>query len=114
MCERRATRDDRRRRVTRASRVSTRFGHSANTHLAIFQNSDDDRQLLRATDVIARRRDTMSSNDKENDEERTTTTTTSPSKTFSKSASAGTSVLKQKYAALMESRNKVGVTTDAI
>jgi len=51
----------------------------------------------------------MSSNDKENDEERTTTTTTSPSKTFSKSASAGTSVLKQKYAALMESRNKVGV-----
>jgi len=52
----------------------------------------------------------MSSNDKENDEERTTTTT-SPSKTFSKSASVGTSVLKQKYAALMESRNKVGVTT---
>merc|ERR1712216_153176 len=56
--------------------------------------------------IIARRRDTMSSNDKENDEERTTTTTTSPSKTFSKSASVGTSVLKQKYAALMESRNK--------
>ena len=53
----------------------------------------------------------MSSNDKENDEERTTTTTTSPSKTFSKSAYVGTRVLKQKYAALMESRNKVGVTT---
>ena len=48
----------------------------------------------------------MSSNDKENDDERTTTTTTSPSKTLTKSASMGTSVLKQKYAALMESRNK--------